>query len=156
MTAKARDALEERSRWFTACLGALLFLLSPIACDSPERREARVARNLYEANCQPCHGGHADGADPRLVPGTDRRAPDLKTLAQRWGSPLPRERVAQMIDGREHVSAHGPRPIPVWGDTLYQDWPASENREQARAGTIDLLVSFIESIQQPESPGIGD
>jgi mono/diheme cytochrome c family protein len=128
---------------------ALLFLLSAVACDSPERREDRVARNLYEANCAACHGSHSRGEEPQIVPGTERLAPDLKTLAQRWGSPLPRERVAAMIDGREQVKAHGPRPMPVWGDKLYEGWPEGENREQARAGTIDLLVGYIESIQQP-------
>jgi mono/diheme cytochrome c family protein len=130
-------------------VGLLVAVLALAGCDSPERREARVARNLYEANCATCHGSHRKGEGPQIVPGTDRRAPDLRTLARRWGDPLPRERVAAMIDGREEVAAHGPRPMPVWGDRLYRDWPESQNREQARAGTIDLLVDYIESVQEP-------
>jgi len=127
----------------------LLFLLPVIGCDSPERRQARVARNIYEGNCAACHGNYSKDEGPRIVPGTETRAPDLRTLAQRWGSPLPRVRVAAVIDGREDVRAHGPRPMPVWGDKLYEGWAASDNREEARAGTIGLLVDYIESIQQP-------
>ncbi|MGH0037058.1 MAG: c-type cytochrome [Myxococcota bacterium] len=128
-------------------LGGVCAIALTAACDSPERREARTARAIYEANCAVCHGSRRGDEGPRIVAGTGRTAPDLRTLERRLGSPFPRERVAEYIDGRADVEAHGPRDMPVWGDRLYADWPEGDDREAARAGTISLLVDYLESIQ---------
>lgn len=136
--------------------GVLAVLALGAACDSPERRETRTAKAIYEANCAVCHGSQRHGDGPRFVDAEGRPAPDLRTIEQRLGSPFPRDLVAAFIDGRQDVAAHGPRDMPVWGDRLYEDWPAGENREAARAGTIGLLVDYIESIQvEPDGSAEG-
>jgi len=138
-----------RRVWHAVAL-ILALALGPgvTACGKGQSREMRVAKVLFDANCSRCHGRYDRGEGPRIVPGTDIRAPDLRTLSQRMGRPLPHEKVAAYIDGRDDVAAHGPREMPVWGEKLYADWPDSESREEARAGTIDLLVEYIESIQE--------
>jgi mono/diheme cytochrome c family protein len=128
-------------------LAAVVVALAAASCDSPERREARTAKAIYEANCAVCHGSRIHHEDPQVVEATGEVAPDLRTLERRLGPPFPRAYVTAIIDGRVDVAAHGPRAMPVWGDRLYADWPAGEDREKARAGTIELLVDYIESIQ---------
>ncbi len=130
-----------------AWIVALGLVCLATACDSPERRRARVGLAIFEANCAPCHGSRGGGAgEPTVVIG-GIAVPDLRTLGQRVGRPLPTEVIAEYIDGRAAVEAHGPRSMPVWGDRLYADWPDSGSREEARAGTIALLVEYLESIQ---------
>ena len=144
-----RIAEEHRRRWMVAGLSAVIFglLLAAAACDDSQDRRARVARNIFNANCSGCHGSIEAGEPPRTLPGVEVQPPDLRTLARRWGLPLDRERMTRYIDGRADVAAHGSRTMPVWGDRLYADWPQSDNREAARAGTIELLVEYLETVQ---------
>ena len=102
---------------------------------------------MPNANCSACHGRIEAGEPPQTIPDLEVQPPDLRTLARRWGLPLDRDRMTRHIDGRADVAAHGPRTMPVWGDRLYADWPESENREAARAGTIELLVEYLETVQ---------
>ena len=54
-----------------------------------------------------------------------------------------------MIDGREMVATHGPREMPVWGDTFV--WPeedSPERREQVRR-KIGELVEYLKTLQEP-------
>jgi mono/diheme cytochrome c family protein len=125
------------------CLAAAIVLLG---CDSPERREARTGRALYEANCAKCHGRIGRGEGPTAA-GEALGAHDLRTLTRRLGPPCPRSLVAAFIDGREDVAAHGPRDMPAWGDVFYRGWPEGSDREAARAGNIALLVDYLESVQ---------
>jgi hypothetical protein len=139
-------AHRERHRKLIGVLCLFGLALGSFGCDDSDRRRIRVATNVFDANCSSCHGHIEAGEGPKVVPGTDLQAPDLRTLARRWGT-LDRERIARFIDGRADVAAHGPRTMPVWGERLYSDWPASDNRELARAGTIELLVDYLESVQ---------
>ena len=59
-----------------------------------------------------------------------------------------------VIDGREMVATHGPREMPVWGDTFV--WPEEDSPER-RAEVqrkIDGLVTLLESMQKkkPAAP----
>lgn len=41
--------------------------------------------------------------------------PDLSTLAQSNGGTFPFQRVYEIIEGTEMISAHGTRQMPIWG-----------------------------------------
>jgi hypothetical protein len=73
--------------------------------------------------------------------------PDLTQLSARYGSPLPRAALAEFIDGRRDVRAHGMREMPVWGERLYEDLPPDVGLEAAKASTIYLILEFLESVQ---------
>jgi mono/diheme cytochrome c family protein len=91
---------------------------------------------LYVRNCATCHGIKGDGNGP-TAPAFKTKPSDLRTLSVRYGSPLPQDRIARFIDGREDVVAHGPRDMPVWGD---KSWEYFSPR-------VTALVAYLQSIQ---------
>jgi mono/diheme cytochrome c family protein len=103
--------------------------------------DAELGRLQFEKYCIGCHA-----TEGRPAPG----APDLTRLAQKYGSPLPRDVLAAWIDGRRGSEAHGPREMPVWGERLYQTFPATPGTESVRAGTIDVILDYLESIQRTD------
>jgi mono/diheme cytochrome c family protein len=110
---------------------------------------ADTGRQLYAQYCASCHGLDARGHGP-VAPELKRPPSDLTRLAARYGTPLPVDRLAEFIDGRAPVAAHGPREMPVWGKELYAGERAiSPAREAARQGTIHLILAYLATIQAP-------
>jgi len=128
-------------------LASLLVATAGAASAQELRRGPAAGQHLFMTYCAACHGVLADGNGPvaeQLV----KRPPDLTTLSDRYGVPLPVERIAAFIDGRDDVLAHGPREMPVWGQRFFDDDPAlSPNAEGARRRTIRVIVEYLESIQ---------
>jgi len=123
--------------------------------ESPARSGAR----LYAAYCASCHGEGGKGDGP-LVEVLVAKPTNLTRLAERYGSPLPVDKLAAFIDGRRDVKAHGPREMPVWGEQLYRgelgksppaDSPSGHIREAARQGAIELIIAYLDTIQAPPS-----
>lgn len=97
--------------------------------------EGRVGYTQY---CAACHGMAGDGRGP--VAGVLRKQPsDLRRLGDRYGTPLPADRIARYIDGREIVAAHGSREMPVWGERF----AASEPEDGGRTAPIDRRIAAI-------------
>lgn len=120
--------------------------LLALACGQSQRDyRIEVGGNVFDHKCARCHG--ENGEDPQYVEGYGGKAPDLRLLSRRYGSPLPREELARFIDGRLDVEAHGPREMPVWGEELYDNLPENEEVEAMRAGTVELLLDYLETIQ---------
>lgn len=109
---------------------------------------------LYLQYCASCHGVAAQGNGPAAA--ALRKPPaDLTRLVERYGQPLPKERLAALIDGRTPVLAHGSREMPVWGEELYAgDRPESPARDAARSGTILLILEYLDTQQRPAAPSI--
>ncbi len=126
--------------------GLIGALLVAAGCESQADYRLRVAEDLFDRKCAECHGG-TDGEGPRFVEGFGAKAPDLRRLGFKYGTPLPKEKLAAFIDGRQEVAAHGSREMPVWGEELYANFPEQESVEDVRAGTISMLVDYLESIQ---------
>lgn len=107
----------------------------------------------YRQYCASCHGVDGRGGGPAAE--TLRTPPaDLTRLSERWGTPLDRAALAELIDGRKSPRAHGPSDMPVWGERLYAgERPDSPAREAARRGTILLILEYLETLQRaPEAP----
>jgi len=137
-------------------LGARMLAAAEPASESPEQIGAR----LYARYCASCHGvgGHGDGP---LVTVLTVKPADLTRLGEKYGRPLPSEPIAAFIDGRSDVKAHGPREMPVWGEQLYPGkpgrspapgTPSGKLREEARRGAIEMIVAYLQTIQQPSEP----
>jgi mono/diheme cytochrome c family protein len=96
-------------------------------------------RVLYARYCSSCHGLEADGHGP-VASVLTRPPTDLRHLAERYGRPPSRDRIARWIDGRETVAAHGTRDMPVWGE-----------RFRAPAGSVDprirAIIAHLETVQ---------
>ena len=74
---------------------------------------------------------------------------DLTAIAKRRGGEFPTGKIAQFIDGRFELPAHGSREMPVWGERFGADVPDAGVGESISRGNIASLVEYLKSIQQP-------
>jgi mono/diheme cytochrome c family protein len=102
---------------------------------------------LYRSYCASCHGVEGRGKGP-VAPSLVVAPADLTRLAEKYGDPLPLDRLAEFIDGRKEITAHGPREMPVWGEEFYPEGrPGNPKLERARRGTIMMILHYLSSIQ---------
>ena len=73
------------------------------------------------------------------------RPANLATLKKRHGGQFPLWRTYRIIDGREEITGHGPRDMPIWGDWFRI---IEGKNEDAVRGRIWQLMYYIESIQE--------
>lgn len=106
-------------------------------------------RAPYEQYCASCHGAAADGQGP-VAESFAEPPPDLRQLARKYGSPLPRPKLIEFIDGREMVRAHGTRDMPVWGEKLLAGVPPGAGNEAFKRGTIAVILDYLETLQISE------
>ena len=94
---------------------------------------------LFAANCAVCHGPQGN---VRQAENYDAGTPDLREIARNApGGRFPRVVLAEVIDGRRVIEGHA-RSMPTWGEVLGQ------GGDEVAEAKIDLLVAYIESIQQ--------
>jgi len=105
-----------------------------------------VARTSYDRYCAACHGLSDGGPTPVAELGF--QPADLRRLGERYGTPLDREALTDYIDGRHARSLGEERIMPVWGDRLYEHFPDTVEVDEMRAGTIGLLIDYLQSIQE--------
>jgi mono/diheme cytochrome c family protein len=107
---------------------------------------ADMGRPYFERYCASCHGlsGAGDGPTADVL-----RAPpsDLRLIAARRGGSFPDGEIAQYIDGRFDVKAHGSREMPVWGERFSQDIPEPEVADAIARGKIVVLIEYLKSVQ---------
>jgi mono/diheme cytochrome c family protein len=125
-------------KWMVLFLGFLLSGTVTIAAAN----EVKQGRALYVENCAPCHGLSGQGDGP-LARELSTPPGDLRTLAERYGNPLPEDQVGRFIDGRADVKAHGPRDMPVWGKRFYM----MDGGRGLAEDRIRELVAYLQSIQ---------
>ena len=141
----------------TCNAGALLLVvLGALASGEAAFAVERVdfGKREFLNKCAACHGASArgDGA----VAGALRVPPsDLTTLSKRNGGIFPRDRVYQIIDGRESVKAHGARDMPVWGNVMSAEGNGATRLEsdvpvdmgvEVRARILSL-IDYLDRIQ---------
>jgi len=72
---------------------------------------------------------------------------DLRMLGKKYGTPLPKPKLLEFIDGREMVRAHGTANMPVWGEQLVPNVPPTTNTEFFKRGTIIVILDYIGTLQ---------
>lgn len=100
---------------------------------------------LYRSYCASCHGEKARG-DGAVAIFLRRRPADLTQITKRNKGTFPAERVAQLIDGRQAVKAHGESQMPVWGDAFSRT--TTDADEASIKARISALVEYLASIQE--------
>ena len=70
---------------------------------------------------------------------------DLTQFALRNGGVFPADRLREIIDGR-HVTSHGPREMPVWGDVFQYRGGAGDKRSVGER--IEAIVRHLAAIQE--------
>lgn len=108
--------------------------------------DGRVA---YLQNCAACHGRFAGGDGPATA-ALAIPVPDLRRLASAYGGEFPGERVAQVIDGREVLAAHGDRSMPIWGTEFWLQEGCDNGAEEKVKLRVQELVDYLASIQVNE------
>lgn len=110
-----------------------------------------MGQQEYQANCAVCHGPTGKGDGPYAAQ-LKSRVPDLTVLTKHSGGVFPATRVYEVIDGRQHVAAHGSRDMPIWGEAYkaegapaYDDFPYSA--EAFARGRILLLIDYVYRMQ---------
>lgn len=106
--------------------------------------EVMEGRTYFMRYCASCHGIEADGHG-FVARALARQPGDLRHL----GTPLVADRVARFIDGRESVTAHGERDMPVWGERFDDIEAEGIAREKVGHQRIAAIVAYLISIQTP-------
>jgi mono/diheme cytochrome c family protein len=135
-----------------ACASAILtavILYRPVPLATAQEMEVIAGGELeYQNYCAVCHGvdnrGH--GIMSRFL--TVRPA-DLTQLAKKNRGEFPFWRVYRTIDGREEVSGHGSRDMPVWGDRFRNQAGGTDPGSRAQAASRLLgLVFYLQHIHE--------
>ena len=100
----------------------------------------------YQRYCAACHGAGGLGDGP-VASAIFKKVPDLTRIAERRNGKFPRQMIANAIDGRWQIDAHGTRMMPVWGYEFWINEGAGEFSDMGVAVILDGLVDYLESIQ---------
>jgi mono/diheme cytochrome c family protein len=100
----------------------------------------------FQRYCAACHGAGGLGDGP-VAAAIFKKVPDLTRIAERRDGKFPRQMIANSIDGRWEIDAHGTRMMPVWGYEFWIDEGAGEFSDMGVAAILEGLVDFLESIQ---------
>lgn len=110
-----------------------------------------LGKEDFRQYCAACHGVGAKG-DGTVAEFMTIPAADLTVLSKLNSGKFPRERVAEVIDGRADVKVHGGRDMPVWGDWFDMEAIDADNDATAREvivrERINALVNYIETLQE--------
>jgi mono/diheme cytochrome c family protein len=103
----------------------------------------------FDKHCAPCHGLDGKGHGPELDVLPDIHPSDLTTISLKNGGVFPRQKVADMVDGRKAIPSHKRFDMPFWGVNFQQEGkeftPESEAKAKAR---ITALVDYVETLQR--------
>ena len=127
---------------------ALTFHLGPAVPAKAEDLHLGIIE--YEISCLPCHGIDGRGDGPRAK-GLKTAPADLTKIAKSNKGIFPSKTIAEMIDGRAAVAAHGQREMPVWGNRYHIQVEPNETPtaiEQSVRAQIMALVRYLETIQE--------
>ena len=125
----------------------LLLMLSGVSAAVAEDLSTSSGAQLFNRYCASCHGKGGQGDGP-VAPFFKLMPPDLTLISRRNGGSFPADRVHRIIDGRQAISPHGAREMPVWGFEF--EWTATDpaGARAAAESSIGKLVEYLRSIQK--------
>lgn len=104
---------------------------------------------FYES-CSLCHGKNAKG-DGIFSTMLTIETPDLTQLSRNNGGNFPYRDVYLIVDGRESITQHGARQMPIWGDRFKATTWYTVNQKYADtlvSGKIFEVLLYLDSIQE--------
>jgi mono/diheme cytochrome c family protein len=113
----------------------------------PVRAAEPSGRDLFVEYCATCHGADAKGHGP-MASELKRPPADLTRLGDRFGVPLAKPKLVEVIDGRDMVRAHGTSEMPVWGKRMLQEVPPGAGTEAHKRGMIQVIVDWLDTVQE--------
>ena len=132
-------------------LGMLLTAMAPVGYAQETSHDpvlAEIGAPIFTRYCASCHGTDGRGDGPAAT-ALKKKPADLTAIAARRGGRFPGGEIAQFIDGRFELPAHGSREMPIWGEHFSADTPSPGIGDSIARGNIASLVQYLKSIQQP-------
>jgi len=130
-------------RWGIRIFSVALTIASSVwSAEAEENVYTAWGKDLFIRYCASCHGEDGKGSGPAAAALKNPPADLTKISANREGK-FPRAEIMRFIDGERPVPAHGPRHMPIWGETFRDEKSDSEARMR-----IHSLTAFLESLQQ--------
>ncbi len=123
-------------------LGAVLSVSRPALSANDEVAEGH---RYFIQYCASCHGQDGLGDGP-VAKSLSRQPANLRKLGDQYGMPLPAHQIAELIDGRDTIRAHGTRDMPVWGERLYEVGQG-EKGETGVGQVIAKIIVYLNTIQ---------
>lgn len=127
---------------------------SKVQADSGAQH-ASIARKSYVQYCSSCHGVMGKGDGP-VAKSLVQKPSDLTEISKRRGGKFPAAEIAEIIDGRFAITAHGERQMPIWGRSFAAQVGGGEIGEEHNRGQVQMLVEYLESIQRVPSGGTNE
>ena len=128
----------------------ITFILQNSVCVYARADDPHLGLIEYEISCLPCHGIDGRGNGP-LAKSLQVPPADLTKLTATNKGKFPTEKVANVIDGRAIVAAHGQREMPIWGDRYRfradPDDTDAEIEQRARSQIV-ALIRYLQTIQK--------
>jgi len=129
-----------------AIMATLSFASLALAGDKDlGKDDVRDGQKYFVRYCASCHGTNGTGDGP-VAKSLTKQPANLRLLSDRFGSPLPAAKLAELIDGRDAVRAHGTSDMPVWGERLYA-MGAGDRGELGISEIIGKIVAYLDTIQ---------
>ncbi|NNL65765.1 MAG: cytochrome c [Myxococcales bacterium] len=125
-------------------LGAVWLLAGPALADQHKVADEHPGYPYYLRYCGACHGVFGDGLGP-AVPALRSRPPDLTRLGEKYGLPLPKAAIRDVVDGELMVRAHGKSDMPIWGRELRRGAVSSIPKAPQ---ILNVIVDYLEAIQR--------
>ena len=132
-----------------ALLTLVVIAFLPHAAFAQQKLGAPPGKGSYTRYCAVCHGpdGKGDGLFANML---TKKPSDLTQLAKKNHGTFPALQVANIIDGRQEITAHGTRDMPVWGERFGEAGEAAGSHvsQTAARQRIQLLITYLNSIQE--------
>lgn len=134
-------------------LAAIAVVLPSVSVSLEKDAQIKLGEMEYKASCASCHGPQGKGDGP-VADVLKKKPADLTRIASEYDGAFPAEQVYKVIDGRNMITVHGDRNMPVWGYRYLgkaisrsQEVPHEMDVQAMVVGRITALVAYLESIQ---------
>jgi mono/diheme cytochrome c family protein len=98
---------------------------------------------IFRGYCAPCHGLDGKGHGP-AAPALKSKVADLTLLSKRAKGEFPRDRVRDILEGKDTPAAHGSNEMPVWGPVFHQ----LEGDQDWGNVRVQNIVAYVETLQR--------
>jgi mono/diheme cytochrome c family protein len=110
----------------------------------------KMGKNEYQRTCSLCHGIDAKGHG--IYAFELNKAPaNLALIKKSNNNAFPFSKLYRIIDGRDEITSHGTRMMPIWGQRFNSEsWINTNqlNSETLVRGRIFELLLYLETIQE--------